>query len=609
MKKIYSLIFVVSLLVFCSFASQAQAQSQTRNKVFRLDGASYSVSCVTLPISDGKEGRESERLFLLMGSEEADRLIAKSGRRFCWSGSGATLMVFSASDQWTVSADSQEIIGPNKEVVQAKGLMHIDSGRRLLEPQLFVQLLDLVADNQINDVFSETNLAHKIYAPVLKNDADGTKLTLNLNFRPNFKVIDSDSESLTIRFDNSVWGEKQKQIHLGHVTVLAKQETEIGRPNLTLVYKLPAHWSPILRESFDSKSLSIACLPQFSLSATQNEPSALTCLEAEMVNSEEDGAEAEDILITSSSPYRYFWHYCVDCRKLCLYLDNVDIDESVKLPADVGKFCFKTDVAQVGSAQHPILRLDFLLNQDTAFSFPESELNTTAAVRFFKGDLQSFAQDDNFSGKGRTLGFVDKRGVIVIDPGHGGGDPGCYSRRLGVYEKQITLDVAKRLRDLLENEGWEVVLTRDSDRDVSWLGSPDSVELQSRCDAANDIGADFFISLHCNASVSSIPNGSSVYWFKPEDQQLAKALEFSLSSLGFYQIGTLREGFYVLRNTDMPAVLVEMAYLTNYEDGTKLADQDCRQTIAEELAQALNEFVSQNRGSSDIGGRTVRSAP
>ena len=603
------LVFITTLFILCSFTI-AQAQAANKDKVFGLDGISYSIPSRTLSIPDSANGGESEHLFLLMGSEDAERLVAKSGRRFSWSGSGSTLMVFSTSGQWIVSANSSEIIGPNKEIIKARGLMYADSGQRLLEPQLFIQLLDLVATPQENAISASTNLAHKIYAPVLKNDTDGTKLTFNLDFRPHFKVINSDSESITLRFDNTVWGEERKQVHLGHVTVQAEQETVDCKPNLLLTYKMPTHWSPVLRESFDNKSLSVVCSPQFSLSATQNEPSALTCLETEMVNLEENSSEAEDVLITSSDPFRYFWNYCVDCRKLCLYLDNVDSDDTVKFPADSGKFFFKTDATQVGSAQHPILRIDFLLNKDTAFSFPESELNTTAAVRFFKGNLQSFAQKDTFSGKGHTLGFVDRRGVIVIDPGHGGGDPGCYSRSLGVYEKQITLDVALRLRDLLESEGWEVVLTRDTDRDVSWLGSPDSVELQSRCDAANNIGADFFISLHCNASVSSIPNGSSVYWFKPEDRQLAKALEFSLSSLGFYQIGTLREGFYVLRNTDMPAVLVEMAYLTNYEDGSKLADQGCRQTIAEELAQALNSFIGQSEGgSSDISGRTVRSAP
>lgn len=609
MKKIRLLIFIVSIFVLCNFTG-AQARGSNGDKIFGLDGANYSIPCRTVSVPTGEDGNESERLFLIMGGEEAERLVSKAGRRFSWSASGSTLMVFSTSGQWTVSANSQEIIGPHKEVVKARGLMYTDSGLRLLEPQLFIQLLDLAADTEENRALAKTSLAHKIYAPVLKNDADGTKLTLGLDFRPRFKVVNSDSESVTLRFDNAVWGEEEAQIHLGHVTVQAEQKKVNGTPSLTLTYKLPAHWSPIVRESFDNKSLSVVCSPQFSLSAAQNEPSALTCLESEAVSLEENSSEAEDILITSSDPFRYFWNYCADCRKLCLYLDNVDSDDTVKFPVDSNKFFFKTEAAQVGSAQHPILRIDFLLTQNTAFSFPESQLNTTAAVRFFKGDLQAVAQNGTFSGKGHTLGFVDRRGVIVIDPGHGGGDPGCYSRRLGVYEKQITLDVAMRLRDLLESEGWEVVLTRDTDRDVSWLGSPDSVELQSRCDTANNIGADFFISLHCNASVSSIPNGSSVYWFKPEDRQLAKALEFSLSSLGFYQIGTLREGFYVLRNTEMPAVLVEMAYLTNYEDGTKLADQGCRQTIAEELAQALNDFIGQSEGgSSNISGRTVRSAP
>lgn len=609
MKKIRLLIFIVSIFVLCNFTG-AQAQGSNGDKIFGLDGTDYSIPCQTVSVPTGEDGNESERLFLIMGGEEAERLVSKAGRRFSWSASGSTLMVFSTSGQWTVSANSQEIIGPHKEVVKARGLMYTDSDLRLLEPQLFIQLLDLAADTEENRALAKTSLAHKIYAPVLKNDADGTKLTLGLDFRPRFKVVNSDSESVTLRFDNAVWGEEETQIHLGHVTVQAEQKKVNGTPSLTLTYKLPAHWSPIVRESFDNKSLSVVCSPQFSLSAAQNEPSALTCLESEAVSLEENSSEAEDILITSSDPFRYFWNYCADCRKLCLYLDNVDSDDTVKFPVESNKFFFKTEAAQVGSAQHPILRIDFLLTQNTAFSFPESQLNTTAAVRFFKGDLQAVAQNGTFSGKGHTLGFVDRRGVIVIDPGHGGGDPGCYSRRLGVYEKQITLDVAMRLRDLLESEGWEVVLTRDTDRDVSWLGSPDSVELQSRCDTANNIGADFFISLHCNASVSSIPNGSSVYWFKPEDRQLAKALEFSLSSLGFYQIGTLREGFYVLRNTEMPAVLVEMAYLTNYEDGTKLADQGCRQTIAEELAQALNDFIGQSEGgSSNISGRTVRSAP
>ena len=392
MKEIRLLIFIVSIFILCGF-TQAQAQVSNKDKVFWLDGTSYSIPCRTMSVPTGANGNESEHLFLLMGGEEAERLVSKAGRRFSWSTSGSTLMVFSASGQWTVSADSQDIIGPHKEVIKARGLMRTDSGLRLLEPQLFIQLLDLVADTQENNLSAKTNLAHKIYAPALKNDTDGTKLILSLDFRPRFEVINSDSESVTLRFDNAVWGEEEKQIHLGHVTVQAEQKQVDSTPSLTLTYKLPAHWSPIVRESFDNKSLSVVCSPQFSLSATQNEPSALTCLESKTVSLEENGSEAEDILITSSDSFRYFWNYCADCRKLCLYLDNVDSDDTVKLPVDSQKFFFKTEATQVGSAQHPILRIDFLLTQDTAFSFPESQLNTTAAVRFFKGNLQAVAQN------------------------------------------------------------------------------------------------------------------------------------------------------------------------------------------------------------------------
>lgn len=199
------------------------------------------------------------------------------------------------------------------------------------------------------------------------------------------------------------------------------------------------------------------------------------------------------------------------------------------------------------------------------------------------------------------MGFSARNGgIIVIDPGHGGGDPGCRNRGLGVYEKDVTLDVALRLRDLLEAEGWTVVLTRETDRDVSWLGSPDGVELRSRCDVANSIGADYFMSLHCNASVSSRPNGTSIHWCKNEDSEFAEAMGDALGSVGFYQFGPVYDRFYVLRNTDMPAVLVEMAFLTNYSDGSKLADPQYRQEIAEALAESFLKYASEKKSRKNV---------
>jgi N-acetylmuramoyl-L-alanine amidase len=154
-----------------------------------------------------------------------------------------------------------------------------------------------------------------------------------------------------------------------------------------------------------------------------------------------------------------------------------------------------------------------------------------------------------------------------------------------------------------------VLLTREEDRDLTWPGSPDRLELQARCDVANQAGADFFISLHCNASVSASSAGTSIHWCKDEDVELARSLEVALGeSLGLDQGGLRRDGFYVLRHTLMPAVLVEMAFLSNPREGRLLADQDFRQKIAEGLAGALVAHIS-GRYARDTNLPALKSAP
>jgi N-acetylmuramoyl-L-alanine amidase len=185
------------------------------------------------------------------------------------------------------------------------------------------------------------------------------------------------------------------------------------------------------------------------------------------------------------------------------------------------------------------------------------------------------------------------RGVVVIDAGHGGGDPGCYSRHHGVYEKDITLDIARRLKTVLERQGWKVLMTRETDRDVTYAGSPDKMELQARCDVANDVGADLFISIHCNASASGQGNGTSIHWYKEEDYEFARNLEPMLGeAIGVGNQGLRRDSFYVLRHTSMPAVLVETAYLSHPHDSSRLVQPQVRQLIAERLAGGLVQFMS-----------------
>ncbi|MHB2015507.1 MAG: N-acetylmuramoyl-L-alanine amidase family protein, partial [Candidatus Xenobia bacterium] len=191
-------------------------------------------------------------------------------------------------------------------------------------------------------------------------------------------------------------------------------------------------------------------------------------------------------------------------------------------------------------------------------------------------------------------GFMELvHGCIVLDPGHGGSDPGCHSPYTGVYEKQVTLDICLKMKKDLEARGWRVLLTRDDDRDLTWPHSPDALELGARANVANYHNADLFVSIHCNASTSPSLRGTSIHWFKADDYPLAESLREALGdSLGVPMDGLIHSRFYVLRHTTVPAVLVETAYLTNPVDGEMLSEDSYRTQVAGKLADALCQYMT-----------------
>lgn len=182
--------------------------------------------------------------------------------------------------------------------------------------------------------------------------------------------------------------------------------------------------------------------------------------------------------------------------------------------------------------------------------------------------------------------------LIVIDPGHGGTDFGAMHN--GLIEKDLTLDIALRLRTLLVARGWIVKMTRTTDRDVYGPYASDVDELQARVDVANDAGARLFVSIHGNASTSPIPNGTTSYWYKPQDKPLAEAIQHRLvSMLGTKDDGVVRERFYVIRRTTMPATLIETAFLSNPGDAAKLRSPAFRQEIALGIADGIQDYAGQ----------------
>jgi N-acetylmuramoyl-L-alanine amidase len=179
--------------------------------------------------------------------------------------------------------------------------------------------------------------------------------------------------------------------------------------------------------------------------------------------------------------------------------------------------------------------------------------------------------------------------LIVIDPGHGGSDTG--TEHGGLKEADLTLDMARRLRDILIARGWQVQLTRTTDVDVYQPNDSPHDELQARVDVANNAGARLFVSVHVNAFINSGPSGTTYYVSKPDDTALARIVETHLSADGTKDDGVVKSHMYVTYHTRMPAVLIETAFLTNPGDYALLASAAWRQKVAQEIADGIGEYA------------------
>lgn len=172
--------------------------------------------------------------------------------------------------------------------------------------------------------------------------------------------------------------------------------------------------------------------------------------------------------------------------------------------------------------------------------------------------------------------------VIGIDPGHGGDDPGAIGPG-GTYEKDITLALALRVRDLLTEAGARVVMTREDDR---WVG------LYDRAGVVNEAGADVFVSIHLNAAPSGNISGVEVYRHPSGDTAFARALhQRMLNATGLPNRGLVAADFVVLRETRMPGALVECAYLSNPREEQLIRTGDFQERVVGAIFEALRDVL------------------
>ena len=333
---------------------------------------------------------------------------------------------------------------------------------------------------------------------------------------------------------------------------------------------------------------------------------------------------AEDgltIHVALDGPAAYDWHRLADQR---WYVDihNAQLTDGGRDERPSVAAVDSVRVRQIGTADAPVVRIAITLRGEKevdvisaadGLTIAATNTDAIAAVKTGSGRVGSAAIADNggYSALSTPLPVVSATPwkfsgngsrIIVLDPGHGGDDVGTAHN--GLVEKTLTIDMARRLRVILTSMGWTVRMTRDTDIDpVSAVnmaamkadGKPnpsDRAYLQTRCDVANDVNARMFISIHVNYSDSPSVNGTTFYWYKPQDQLLAQTLEKqTIPVAGTSDDGPKHENFYVIRHTTMPAVLIETAFISNPNDAARLASPAFLQNMAQGIANGVKAYA------------------
>lgn len=188
---------------------------------------------------------------------------------------------------------------------------------------------------------------------------------------------------------------------------------------------------------------------------------------------------------------------------------------------------------------------------------------------------------------------------ICIDPGHAGGrfDPGAVNSETGLQEASVNLAVARKVKKYLEAVGCQVLMTRTEEE------QEETDSLGYRCELANKWGSDIVVSLHCNSAVSDEAEGVEIYTTRGETagDHLADCIIKEVTAC-FADL-VLRsdwddgdpdkeENFYILRYTAAPAVLLEMAFISNPDEAKKLADSEWQKMMAQAVARGIYKYFN-----------------
>ncbi len=178
-----------------------------------------------------------------------------------------------------------------------------------------------------------------------------------------------------------------------------------------------------------------------------------------------------------------------------------------------------------------------------------------------------------------------KNKIIVIDPGHGGNDTGAL--RSGILEKNLTLQIALKVREILRQKGLtNIIMTRAVDKTLT---------LADRVEIANSNGADIYVSIHINSSVKSEINGIETHYYSEKGYALAKVMHKEITSkVTAADRGLFKSKFYVINHTEAPAVLLELGFISNEKERHNLTSEKRQTDSAQAIAEGIIRYLSEN---------------
>ncbi len=189
--------------------------------------------------------------------------------------------------------------------------------------------------------------------------------------------------------------------------------------------------------------------------------------------------------------------------------------------------------------------------------------------------------------------------VIVIDPGHGGDDPGKVGKN-DTIEKDINLSISCILRDMLEQEGYTVVMTRKDDNGLykSEDGNKKAADMRERCRIIEESKAELVISIHQNSFTDSSVCGAQVFYYRHSDKgrQLAEIIQSSMKvnvDNNNTRSAKSNDSYYMLIHTACPTVIVECGFLSNSQEAAMLSDKKYQTKTANGIKEGINAYFQQ----------------